>query len=223
MHPLSVRRNRYAALSAVAALIAAVPFLQGCPAIIGAGAVYGYTALEDRRTTGTQIEDQGIESRAATRIGERFKEQAHVNVTVFNRAVLLTGEAWDEATREEIGRIAASVPNVRSVTNEVQVSGLSSATSRANDTTLTAKVRGRFLSAKEFSSLHVKVVTESGVVYLLGLVTEVEAEAATELARTTSGVRKVVKVFDYCKSTDELCKPPPPSQQPKATSQRSGV
>ncbi|HEU4440722.1 MAG TPA: BON domain-containing protein, partial [Burkholderiales bacterium] len=161
-------------------------------------------------------------SRAATRIADRFPEQAHVNVTVFNRAVLLTGEAWDEATRDEIGRIAAAVPNVRTVTNEVQVSGLSSAGSRANDTTLTAKVRGRFLNVKEFSPLHIKVVTEAGVVYLLGLVTE--AEAATELARTTSGVRKVVKVFDYCKATDELCKPPPPpSPSVKPASQRSGV
>jgi osmotically-inducible protein OsmY len=212
MHPLSVRRNRYAAVSAVAALLAALPFLQGCPAIIGAGAVYGYTAMEDRRTAGTQIEDQGIESRTATRIAERFKEQAHVNVTAFNRAVLLTGEAWDDATRDEIGKIAAAVPNARTVTNEVQVSGLSSATSRANDTTLTAKVKGRFLNSKDFSPLHVKVVTESGVVYLLGLVTEKEAEEATELARTTSGVRKVVKVFDYCKATDELCKPPEPAK-----------
>ena len=89
--------------------------------------------------------------------------------------------------------------------------------------TLTAKVRGRFLNVKEFSPLHIKVVTEAGVVYLLGLVTEAEAEAATELARTTSGVRKVVKVFDYCKATDELCKPPQPSQSVKPASQRSGV
>ena len=223
MHPLPVRRHRYAAFPALAALLAAAVLLQGCPAIIGAGAIGAYTALEDRRTTGTQIEDQGIESRAATRIGERFKESAHVNVTVFNRAVLLTGEAWDEPTREEVGKIAAAVPNVRTVTNEVQVSGLSSATSRANDTTLTAKVRGRFLNVKEFSPLHVKVVTESGVVYLLGLVTEAEGEAATELARTTSGVRKVVKVFDYCKATDELCKPPPPAQPVKPGGPRSGM
>ena len=220
MHPLPVRRNRYAALSALAAIAAATTLLSGCPALLGAGAIGAYTALEDRRTTGTQIEDQGIESRAATRIGERFPEQAHVNVIAFNRAVLLTGEAWDEATREEIGKITAAVPNVRTVTNEVQVSGLSSATSRANDTTLTAKVKGRFVSSNDFSPLHVKVVTESGVVYLLGLVTEKEAEAATELARTTSGVRKVVKVFDYCKATDELCKPPPPA--PPAKSPRAG-
>ena len=92
MHSLPVRRNRYAALPALAALLAAAALLPGCPAIIGAGAIGAYTTLEDRRTTGTQIEDQGIESRAATRIGERFKESAHVNVAVFNRAVLLTGD-----------------------------------------------------------------------------------------------------------------------------------
>ena len=95
-----MRRNRYAALPALAALLAAVALLPGCPAIIGAGALGAFTSLEDRRTTGTQIEDQGIESRTATRIADRFPEQAHVNVAVFNRMVLLTGEAWDEATRD---------------------------------------------------------------------------------------------------------------------------
>src|SRR5688500_4399176 len=211
-----MRRNRYAALPALAALLAAAALLPGCPAIIGAGARCAFAALEDRRTTGTQIEDQGIESRAATRIADRFPEQAHVNVTVFNRAVRLTGEAWDEATRDEIGRIAAAVPNVRTVTNEIQVSGLSSAGSRANDTTLTARVKGRFLNAKGFNPLHIKVVTESGVVYLMGLVTEAEGEAATEIARRTDGVRKVIKVFDYCKSTDELCRPPKSKPKPAA-------
>jgi osmotically-inducible protein OsmY len=210
-----MRRHRYTASLALIAVLG----LQGCPAVIGVGGVAALTALEDRRTTGTQIEDQGIESRAGTRIAERFGERAHVNVMAFNRALLLTGEAWDEATREEIGKIAAAVPNVRAVTNEIQVGGLSSAGSRANDTALTAKVRGRLLNNKEFSPLHVKVVTEAGVVYMMGLVTEAEAEAMTELARTTGGVRKVVKVFDYCKSSDELCKPPPP--QPPHTSPRA--
>ena len=174
------------------------------------------SSLEDRRTTGTQLEDQGIESRAQGRLQERLGERAHVNVTSFNRLVLLTGEAWDEATRDEVEKIVAAVPNIRSVTNEVQVAGLSSTTSRANDTALTAKVKARLLNAKEFNSLHVKVVSEAGVVYLLGLLTEAEADAATELARTTAGVRKVVKVFEYCKSTDELCRPPaPPTDKPK--------
>ena len=221
MLALPLRRNRYAALPALAAVLAALAFLSGCPAIIGAGGVAAYSSLEDRRTTGTQLDDSSIESRTASRINERFGERAHVNVTAFNRAVLLTGEAWDEATRDEIGKVALTIPNVRAVTNEVQVAGISSATARASDTTLTARVKGRFLNVKEFNSLHVKVVTESGVVYLLGLVTEAEAEAATEIARTTSGVRKVVKVFDYCKPTDDLCKPAPPA--PPAKSIRSGM
>ena len=202
-----MRRHRYAAVLALSSVF----LLQGCPAVLVGGGVAAYTSLEDRRTSGTQIEDQGIESRAATRIADRFGERAHVNVMSFNRSLLLTGEAWDDATRDEIGKVAAAVPNVRVVTNEIQVGGLSSAGSRANDTLLTAKVRGNFLNSSAFSPLHVKVLTEAGVVYLMGLVTEAEADAITELARTTGGVRKVVKVFDYCKSTDELCKPPPPS------------
>jgi osmotically-inducible protein OsmY len=215
-----MRRDRYLAVPALIFVLAGAALgLQGCPvAIIGAGGIAAVSTLEDRRTTGTQMDDSAIESRAASRIGERFAERAHVNVTAFNRAVLLTGEAWDEAVRTEIEKLVAAIPNVRSVTNEIQVGGLSSTTARANDTALTARVKGRFLNSKEFSSLHVKVVTEAGVVYLLGLVTEAEAAVATELARTTSGVRKVVLVFDYCKSTDELCRPPPapqPNDKPK--------
>ena len=201
MHPLPMRRNRYAALPALAA---AAGRGRAAARVARQSSAPARSAPLPRSRTGAPPAPRS-RTRASSRARRRaspsaFREQAHVNVTVFNRAVLLTGEAWDEATRDEIGKIAAAVPNVRTVTNEVQVSGLSSAGSRANDTTLTAKVRGRFLNVKEFSPLHVKVVTEAGVVYLLGLVTEAEAEAATELARTTSGVRKVVKVFDYCKS-----------------------
>jgi osmotically-inducible protein OsmY len=205
-----VRRDRLAALSA---LIVAAALLPGCLPLVGAGAA-AYATLEDRRSTATQIEDEGIEVRTTNRL-EALRERAHVNVTAFNGAVLLTGEAWDEATRAEAEKLVAGVPNVRSVTNEIQVAGASSMTSRTNDTALTAQVKGRFLNAKEFNSLHVKVVTEAGVVYLLGLVTEAEAAAATEIARTTGGVRKVIKVFEYCKSTDEQCRPPPPADKPK--------
>ena len=210
-----MRRHRYLAVPALILVLGgALPGLQGCAAIIGVGGIAAVSTLEDRRSTGAQFDDNTIESRAASRIGERFGERAHVNVAAFNRAVLLTGETWDEATRAEIEKIVAEVPNVRTVNNEIQVGGLSSTTSRANDTALTARVKGRFLNSREFSSLHVKVVTEAGVVYLLGLVTESEAAAATELARTTSGVRKVVRVFDYCKDGDELCRPGP-SGKPK--------
>jgi osmotically-inducible protein OsmY len=204
-----MRRNRYLAVPALILVLTGAGLgLQGCPAIIGLGAGAAVSSLEDRRSTGTQLDDSAIESRAKTRIGERIGERGHVNVTAYNRAVLLTGEAWDEATRAEIEKIVAGLPNVRSVTNEIQVAGASSATSRANDTAITAKVKGQFVNVKGLNPLHVKVVTEAGVVYLLGLVTEAEAEAATDLARTTGGVRKVVKVFEYCKSTDDACRPP---------------
>ncbi|HEV3008547.1 MAG TPA: BON domain-containing protein [Burkholderiales bacterium] len=213
-----MRRNRYLAVPALILVLAgAVLGLQGCPAIIGLGGVAAVSSLEDRRSTGTQLDDNAIESRAKTRISERVGERGHINVTAFNRAVLLTGEAWDEATRAEVEKIVAEVPNVRSVTNEIQVSGLSSGTSRANDTAITAKVKGQFVNVKGLNPLHVKVVTEAGVVYLLGLVTEAEAEAATDLARTTGGVRKVVKVFEYCKSTDDPCRPSSAStERPKS-------
>jgi osmotically-inducible protein OsmY len=201
-----MRRHRYLAVPALSALL----LLQGCPAILGAGGFMAVSSLEDRRTTGTQLDDEGIESRANGRLKEAVGERAHVNVTSFNRSVLLTGEAWDAATRAEVEKIVAALPNVRSVTNEIQVSGLSSVGSRANDTTLTTSVKGRMLNAKGFNPLHIKVVTEAGVVYLLGLVTEAEADAAVEVARTTGGVRKVVKVFEYCRSTEDPCKPPPP-------------
>lgn len=202
-----MRRHRYAALLALSVALAGGG-LAGCVALIGAGGAAAYSSLEDRRTTGTQIEDEGIEVRAASRIAEAMKERAHVNVTSYNRQVLLTGEAWDEAARAEIERIAAAVPNVRSVTNEVQVSGVSSLTSRANDSSLTLQIRSRMVGAREFNPLHVKVVSEAGVVYLLGIVTEAEADAATEIARTTAGVRKVVRVFEYCTGADERCQPP---------------
>ena len=207
-----MRRHRHVALFAlIPALV-----LQGCAAIVGVGSVAAVSSLEDRRSTGTQLDDSGIESRAAARIGERIGERGHITVTAFNRAILLTGEAWDEATRAEAEKLAAEVSNVRSVTNEIQVSGIASATSRANDATITARVKGGFMNTQGLNSLHVKVVTEAGVVYLLGLVTEAEAEKATEIARTTGGVRKVIRVFEYCTDADERCRTAPaPTEKPK--------
>lgn len=182
--------------------------LQGCElALVGAGGAAAVTAFEDRRTAGTQIEDEGIELRVGNRIGERFGDKAHVNVTAFNRWVLLTGEAPDEAARTEMEKLAAAVPNVRGVSNEVQVAGASSLGSRASDSYITSKVKARFVDARKFSPVHVKVVTEAGVVYLLGVVTDKEADDAVEVARTTGGVRKVVKIFEYCKTSDEVCRP----------------
>lgn len=175
----------------------ALPLLNGCaPLIVGGAAATGVVVAEDRRTLGTMTEDEGIEIRAGNRISDRVRN-AHVNVTSYNRMVLLTGEVPDAAARDTAERAARSVDNVRSVINELQVAGNSALSSRANDSYLTSKVKARFLDAQKFNPLHVKVVTESNVVYLLGLVRKREAHDATELARTTAGVQKVVRVFEY--------------------------
>lgn len=207
-----MRLHRYAS---VLALIPALA-LQGCPALIGAGGVAAVSSLEDRRTTGTQLDDRAIESRAGLRIAERIGERGQINVTAFNRTALLTGEAWDEQTRELAEKIVAELPAVRSVANEIQVGRLSSASSRVNDAAITAKVKSAFLNVEGVSSKHVKVVTEAAVVYLLGIVTEAEADKAVEVARTTGGVRKVVKLFEYCQETDEQCRPASAPEKPKS-------
>ena len=210
-----MRRNRYLVVLALTPVF----LLQGCPAaVIGAGGMYAVSKAEDRRTTGTQLDDNAIESRANARISEQIGERGQISVTAFNRSVLLTGEAWDEATRELAEKIVAELPTVRSVANEIQVGSLSSASSRVNDAAITAKVKSAFINVQGISSSHVKVVTEAGVVYLLGVVTEAEADKAVEIARTTGGVRKVVKLFEYCKETDEQCRPATPPE--KAKSQR---
>ena len=176
-------------------------------ALAGCAEVQTMFNIPDRRSTGTMIDDEGIELRATNRIEERFKKTVHVNVTSYNRTVLLTGEVPNQAAKAEIERIAAGAGLVRSVTNELQVIDATSLGSRANDATITGKVKARFVDAAKFSALMVKVVTENSVVYLMGIVTEGEANEAVELARTTSGVKKVVKVFEYCRPSDAICAP----------------
>jgi osmotically-inducible protein OsmY len=163
------------------ALLVILPVLHGCTAaVIGGAAAGGYMVAEDRRTVGTMTEDEGIELKASNRISSRFKEAIHVNVTSYNRTVLLTGEVPDAATKATIERIVRAVENVRGVYNEIAIAGVSS-----------------YVDAGKFHALHVKVVTENSIVYLLGLVTKREAQDATEIARTTSGVQKVVRLFEY--------------------------
>ena len=200
----------------IAACLLSGPLFGCAPVLIGAAAGGAYTSLEDRRTAGVQIDDEGIELRVGNRLSDRFGDKAHISVTSYNRSVLLTGEAPDVQTREEAERIARAVPGVQGVANELEIAGVSSLGSRTNDAFITSKVKARFLDARRFNPVHVKVVTEAGVVYLLGVVTEQEGNEAVELARTMSGVRKVVKVFEYCRSTDEVCRARPTDpQKPK--------
>lgn len=183
---------------AMLALIALAPLVSGCaPLVAGGVAVTGIMIAEDRRTVGTITEDETIKLKTAGRIGERFKDGVHVNVTSFNRVSLLTGEVPSPEARAEVERIARAVDNVRGVHNEIAVAGASSYTVRSNDALITSKVKTRFLDVQKFNPLHVKVVTENSVVYLMGLVNKQEASDATEIARTTSGVQKVVRVFEF--------------------------
>lgn len=201
MSQQSVSVRRRALLLGLAAS-ATLPALQGCFPLVAGGVSAGAAMAADRRTSGAYIEDEGIEWRARSAIRDRLGDAVHVSVTSYNRNVLLTGEAPTEGHRAEIERVVSAVPNVRGITNEVQIAGISSLSSRSSDTVTTSKVKARFVDAGTFGAHLVKVVTEAGTVYLLGLVTRNEADAATEVARTTSGVRKVVRVFEYI-SDDE--------------------
>ena len=205
-------------MRAAAALLClpALFWLPGCaPLVVGAGAASALSVSEDRRSSGAQLDDQSIEWRASSRIGERFGSKVHVNITSYNRNVLLTGEVPDERVRGEVESLVRAVPSVLGTTNELVVAEATSLGSRTTDSYITSKIKTRFLDAAQFNAMQVKVVTEAGVVYLMGIVTDKEANDAVEIARTTGGVRKVVKMFEYCKSTDEVCRPPAPPPPPK--------
>lgn len=191
MNPLT----RRACLTAL--LLAALAPLQGCVPVVAVGMGAGALIVADRRTSGAYLEDETIDLKLANRFRELYGQKVHLNITSYNRHVLLTGEAPDPATVAEIEKIALGVANVRGVTNEVQQTGLATLASRANDTWLTSRVKARFIDANRFPAHVVKVVTENGTVYLRGIVTRREGDVAAELASTTGGVQKVVRVFEY--------------------------
>jgi len=181
------------------ALAAALPVLQACaPIAVGAAAGGALVMAGDRRTTGIYIEDENIEWKSLARIRE-VAPSAHVNATSYNRKVLLTGEAHSEAEKKRIEDAIRAVASVLDVTNEVQVAGTSSMAARGNDSLITSNVKVRMVNNGKFSPNHVKVVTEAGTVYLMGMVSQAEGDAAADIARNTSGVTRVVKVFEYIK------------------------
>lgn len=182
-------------LLALAAL-AVLPLLSGCFPLAVTGVGTAAIMADDRRTTGIYIEDENIEWKALGRLGEKYKG-AHVNSTSYNRMVLLTGEVPSDEMKAQLTEEIRSIPSVVAVKNELQVAGASSLAARGNDAVITTSVKGRMINNGKFSPNHVKVVTEAGIVYLMGLVSQAEGDAAAEIARTTSGVRGVVKVFEY--------------------------
>lgn len=185
--------------------------LSGCAALFIGGAVVGGTMMAmDRRTSGTQVEDQAIEFKALSRIRE-LALPANVNVTSYNRMVLITGEVTREADKASIEQIVSRVDNVRSVVNDLALMDTSSARSRANDGILSGRVKASFLDAKDLHAQAAKVVTERGIVYLMGRVTEREATRFADVARSVSGVQKVVRVFEIVTEAELAALQPRPA------------
>jgi len=183
---------------AVALVLVSAAALQACAeALIVGGVAAGVMMAADRRQTEVMFSDQRIEFSAGSRIDEALKGQGHINVTSYNYTVLLTGEVPTAQAKADAEKAALEVQNVKTVVNELQIAGTSSTASRSNDAYITSKVKGNFLGNEKFRPTDIKVVTEASVVYLLGLVTREEADAATEIARGTGGVQKVVRVFEY--------------------------
>jgi osmotically-inducible protein OsmY len=180
----------------IGALVASTT-LSGCAALLVGGAVVGGSLLaSDRRSSGTQLDDQAIELKANSRVRDLLGDRGHVNVTSYNRLVLLTGEVPSETDRTNIEQAVARIDNVKSVVNELAAMTASSLSNRSNDALITSKVKATLVDAGDISSNAVKVLTERGTVYLMGRVTEREAERASDLSRSISGVQKVVKVLE---------------------------
>ncbi len=200
----------------VVSLLAATTALSGCAALIVGGAVVGGSLLaSDRRSSGTQMDDQSIEFKSGSRVRDALGDRGHVNVTSYNRLVLLTGEVPTEADRTAVEQNVAKIDNVKSVVNELAVMTASSLSNRSNDALVTSKVKATLVDAGDISSNAFKVLTERGTVYLMGRVTEREAERASDLTRSISGVQKVVKVLEII--TDSELGQIDPKAVPKAS------
>jgi osmotically-inducible protein OsmY len=182
-----------------AALLAS---LSGCVEMMVGSAVMGAVATADRRTLGAQTEDKAIAVKAEVQAQKLTGENGHVNVTSYNRKVLLTGEVKDEAMKAAVEREVRGIANVIAVINELEIAGPSSYTARSSDALVTAKVKASLVDKKTVSAVSFKVVTERGTVFLMGIVTQREGNIAAEVAQGVSGVQRVVKIFEYISEED---------------------
>lgn len=189
----------YSRIFVSVAAAACIGLLQGCGEMVVAGGATGVAVAHDQRTAGAVIEDQAIEFKVgrAIRGDKELDEQSHINVTSYNGAVLLSGETPSDALRKRAEDLAGRVEKVKKVHNELTAAAPSSLVSRSSDTLMTTKIKSKMVGTKDFDPTRVKVVTENGVVYLLGLVKHAEADIATDIAGHTDGVQRVVKLFEY--------------------------
>ena len=205
-------------LTALLGALAAASALTACaPLLLGGAIVGGSMAAIDRRSSGAQVDDQAIEIKGIKRVNEAIGDRGSVSVTSYNRIVLLTGTVTNEPDKAVVERVVTGIEGVRSVVNEIAVGPAASFGNRSNDTLLTSKVKASMVDAKDVQANAFKVVTERGIVYLMGRVTEREATRGADIARGVSGVVKVVKVFEIV-SEAELAElqPPKPASAPAA-------
>jgi osmotically-inducible protein OsmY len=210
---------------AAAALVTLLPMLQGCvPAIIG-GAAVGVMSAHDRRSTGTQADDETTEWKASNHVPDQYKMFSHTNFTSYNRRVLITGEVPSEEAKSAIEAEIRKLDGVREVYNELGIGPASSLGSRSTDSYIDSKVKARLVDSNQISANHIKVVTERAVVHLMGIVNAREAKVAVDVARTTSGVKKVVNVLEVIGDEDTRrldnqvmgARTPPPATAPVET------
>jgi len=198
--------------------------LGGCAALLVGGAVGGVLVYQDRRTSGTVVDDEGLEAKSAMRIRDTIGERGHINVTSYNRVLLVTGEVPTEADKAAVGAALERMDNVKGVLNELVVAPASSLGDRSSDALITSKVKASLVDARDLFANAYKVVTERGVVYLMGIVTEREAERGAQIARGVAGVKKVVKAFDIVSEAElaRLQPAPAPAPVPPAPAATSG-
>jgi osmotically-inducible protein OsmY len=195
------------------ALLAAVQ-LSACAPLMFGGVLGGAMVASDRRTAGIQVEDEGIEQRSATAISENFGSKEHINITSYNRQVLITGEVSNDTVRSQVEQLIGRVQNVRSVVNELAIGPASSFSDRSSDALLVGKVKAAMVDTEDVFANVFKVVGERGTIYLMGRVTQLEAKRATDVVRGVNGVKRVVRVFEYI-TEDELR-----AMQPKRSDQQ---
>ena len=198
-----MKRNLQSLVLSGAVLATSLVGMSGCAPLIVGGAVMTGVVATDRRTAGAQVEDEAIELKVASAVRKELGERVHLNVTSFNRKLLLTGEARSQADKDRAEKLAQSQENVQSIVNDLAVAPPSSLTQRSKDVVITSQAKAAFIDAKDLQVNAIKVVTERGAVYLMGRVTAREAKRASDIVRGISGVTKVVRVFDEI-SEEEL-------------------
>lgn len=195
--------------------------LSACAPVMLGSVAMGALVATDRRTSGAQLEDEGIELRSVGRILENLGTRVHVNVTSYNRQVLLTGEVPSAQDKQLVEQIVSRVDNVRAVVNELAVMSATSLTQRSSDALITGKVKAAMVDTQDLFANAFKIVTERGVVYMMGRVTQREANRATEIARTTGSVRKVVRLLEIISEEELLRTLPAKAQQPAASAPKT--